>query len=449
MLVSSHISAPDRRLIPTLSLVLLLLAAGFAFGAQPVLAQDAPPAAPSAYLVQFQPEMDEAARAAWIARQGAELVSWLPQINVAELRPLNAAASNLTGSLTGSLTVAAADMASIVYIEPDGPVSGDYAVSDPAFGNANQSYGQQMLRVSAAWDITPGDDDIIIAIVDSGIDPSHPEFRGRLAPGYDFVNNDNDASDDHGHGTHVAGIAAAGLNGVGTVGVCPQCKLMPVKVLNARNGGTWSLVAKGILYAVDHGARVINLSLGATESKKLLEDAIRYAQEHGVVVVAAAGNTGSDIPFYPAAIPYVVAVGGTDRNDARWAQSNYGGYVDVMAPAVSIYSAYHDPAGSATYAYMSGTSMASPFVSGLAGLTFSRDPKLTAAEVIQLITEEAIDLGAPGKDTEYGYGRIDVYATLLAANGGVAPTPQNPPDDGSGGSSAPVAHLYLPAIVAH
>jgi len=449
MLVSSPISAPARRFILTLSLALLLLTAAFVLCARPALAQDAPPAAPATYLVQFQPEVDEAARAAWITRQGAELVSWLPQLRVAEVRPLAAAANGLAGSLTGSMNAAGADMASVVYIEADGPVSGDYAVSDPAFGNTNQSYAQQMLRVSTAWDITPGDEDIIIAIVDSGIDPTHPEFTGRLVGGYDFVNNDADASDDHGHGTHVAGIAAAGLNGVGTVGVCPQCKLMPVKVLNAKNGGTWSLVTKGILYAVDHGARVINLSLGATESKKLLEDAIRYAQEHGVVVVAAAGNTGSDIPFYPAAIPYVIATGGTDRNDGRWAMSNYGSYVDVMAPAVSIYSAYHDPAGSATYAYMSGTSMASPFVSGLAGLTFSRNPKLSAAEVVTLITEGAVDLGAPGKDTEYGYGRIDVYATLLAANGGVAPTPQNPPGEGSGGSSAPAAHLYLPAIVAH
>jgi subtilisin family serine protease len=392
-----------------------------------------PAGSPATYLIQFQPQLSAAERDAWIARQGAELVGWLPQIGVAEVR--------FSGDLTSNLAAAGADMAAVVYVEADAYVSGDRVIAEPAFSNPDQSYAQQLLRLGAALDVTEGNKEIVIAIVDSGINPNHPEFVGRLTAGYDYVNNDADPTDDHGHGTHVAGIAAAGLNGVGTVGVCPQCKLMPVKVLNSRNGGTWGLVAKGILYAVDNGARVINLSLGATISSATLESAIRYAEERNVVVVAAAGNLASEISFYPAAIPYVIAVSGSDRADKRWSQSNYGDFVDVAAPAVSIYSAYHDLVNSTGYAYMSGTSMASPFVSGLAGLVLSRQPDLAATAVAQMITDNAVDLGPSGKDKEFGYGRIDVYATMLAANDGLVPTPGTPPPGG-----ALAAKFYLPAI---
>ena len=418
------------------------------FGNQSVQAQDTPltntPADSQTYLIQFQQSLDESQRTAWLARQGVELVAWLPQINVAEVR--------LLAGAEDTLAVAASDAAAVVFVENDAPVSGDLAITDPAYGNLDQSYGQQLLGVPAALDVTEGDGDIVIAIVDTGINLNHPEFKDRLVAGYDYVNNDTDPSDDHGHGTHIAGIVAAGRNGVGTVGVCPQCKLMPVKVLNARNGGTWSLVTKGILYAVDHGARVINLSLGSSVSSATLENAIKYADAHGVVVVAAAGNTGCQTTFYPAAIPSVLAVSGTDRNDVRWTQSSYGDYVDIAAPAVAIYSTYHDLEKTSGYAYMSGTSMATPFVTGLVGLTLSRRPDLSVNEVIAMIASNAVDLGAVGKDAEYGHGRIDVYATLLAANGGVAPITQTPPSDGSGEGDpgkGVVSTIYLPAISAN
>ena len=418
----------------------LFLVTGVIAGTQPVAAQDS---LGESYLVQFQPGTSQAERDAWLAEANAELVSWMPQIGVAEVRfahgaPLAAASVNAEAN-------SATDSGPIAFMEPDVPVWGDSMVGDPAYLDANQGYGQHLLDVESAWTVTKGISETIIAIVDSGINLNHPEFAGRLVPGYDFINNDDDPTDDHGHGTHVAGIAAAGINGFGTVGVCPECKLMPVKVLNQRNGGTWGTVSKGILFAVDNGADVINLSLGATITSTTLISSVQYALDNGVVIVAAAGNMGSDSPFYPAAVPGVIGVSGTDSQDQYWGVSNYGDYIDVAAPAVNIYSCYHDLVNTSGYAYMSGTSMASPFVTGLVGLILSRRPELTGDEVLNLMGNTAKDLGDPGRDAYYGFGRVDAHKALVAANDGIDPSLQDPAD---GGAVRPPA-VYLPAVYSH
>ena len=414
----------------------LVLLTAIMGGTQPVSAQDTQT---ESYLVQFQPGASQAARAAWLDETGAELVSWMPQIGVAEVRFAHGA------SLAAASGAAGSDGGPITFMEPDVFVSGDAAVSDPAYLDPTQGYGQHLLDVSSAWNVTKGVSDTIIAIVDSGINLNHPEFAGRLVPGYDFINNDGDPTDDHGHGTHVAGIAAAGINGFGTVGVCPECKVMPVKVLNQRNGGTWGTVSKGILFAVDNGADVINLSLGATITSTTLISSVQYALANGVVIVAAAGNMASSNPFYPAAVPGVIGVSGTDSQDQYWQVSDYGDYIDVAAPAVNIYSSYHDLANTSGYAYMSGTSMASPFVSGLVGLILSRRPNLTVDEVTALLEKTAKDLGDPGRDPLYGFGRVDAHQALVAANDGIDPALQNPDN---GGATRPPA-VYLPAVYSH
>jgi subtilisin family serine protease len=383
------------------------------------------------YLIQFQPGTSQAERDAWLAQTNAELVSWMPQIGVAEVRFAHGA----------QLSAASVDSGPIAFMEPDVPVWGDSTVGDPAYLDATLGYGQHLLDVDSAWNVTRGISETIIAIVDSGINLSHPEFAGRLVPGYDYINNDDDPTDDHGHGTHVAGIAAAGINGFGTVGVCPECRIMPVKVLNQRNGGTWGTVSKGILFAVDNGADVINLSLGATITSTTLISSVQYAIDNGVVIVAAAGNMASSSPFYPAAVPGVIGVSGTDSQDQFWPVSNYGDYIDVSAPAVNIYSSYYDLVNTSGYAYMSGTSMASPFVTGLVGLVLSRRPELTVDEVTDLLAKTAKDLGDPGRDPLYGFGRVDAHKALVAANDGIDPAVQDPDGD--------VAHppaVYLPAV---
>ncbi len=383
------------------------------------------------YLIQFQPGTSQAERDAWFAQTNAELVSWMPQIGVAEVRFAHGA----------PLSAASVDSGPIAFMEPDVPVWGDSTVGDPAYLDATLGYGQHLLDVDSAWNVTRGVSETIIAIVDSGINLSHPEFAGRLVPGYDFINNDDDPTDDHGHGTHVAGIAAAGINGFGTVGVCPECRIMPVKVLNQRNGGTWGTVSKGILFAVDNGADVINLSLGATITSTTLISSVQYAIDNGVVIVAAAGNMASSSPFYPAAVPGVIGVSGTDSQDQYWPVSNYGDYIDVSAPAVNIYSSYYDLVNTSGYAYMSGTSMASPFVTGLVGLILSRRPELTVDEVTDLLVKTAKDLGDPGRDPLYGFGRVDAHQALVAANDGIDPAVQDP----DGGVAHPPA-VYLPAV---
>jgi thermitase len=413
----------------------LYLLAGIVAGTQPVSAQAAQA---ESYLIQFQPSTSQAERAAWLAQSDAELVSWMPQIGVAEVRFAH-------GAPLAAASAAGGDAGPIAFVEPDVAVSGDATVSDPAYLDATQGYGQHLLDVSSAWNVTKGVSATIIAIVDSGINLSHPEFTGRIVPGYDFINNDDDPSDDHGHGTHVAGIAAAGINGIGTVGVCPECKLMPVKVLNQRNGGTWGTVSKGILFAVDNGADVINLSLGASITSTTLISSVQYALDKGVVIVAAAGNMASNGPFYPAAVPGVIGVSGTDSQDQYWQVSNYGDYIDVSAPAVNIYSSYYDLANTSGYAYMSGTSMASPFVSGLVGLVLSRRPDMKVDEVTTLLEATAKDLGDPGRDQLYGFGRVDAHQALVAANEGIDPALQDPAN--GGGTRLPA--VYLPAVYRH
>jgi subtilisin family serine protease len=250
----------------------------------------------------------------------------------------------------------------------------------------------------------------------------HPEFAGRVVAGYDFVNDDDQPDDDMGHGTHVAGIIAAALdNGQGVAGVCPNCRLMPVKVLNENNVGTWSQLTQGILFAVDNGARVINMSLGATIPSETLATAVQYAQDHSVLVVAAAGNNSSDAPFYPAALDGVIAVGATTNTGERWSRSNYGSYIDLVAPGALIYSTYFDLNNLYHgYTYMSGTSMAAPFVSGVAGLLLSANPTLTTQELTDAMISSAENLGAAGWDADFGNGRVNAFNALKSPDVGLA-----------------------------
>ncbi len=288
--------------------------------------------------------------------------------------------------------------------------------NDPELLNESRSYAPQLLNLLAAWDFVPPETPVIIAVLDSGIAPAHPEFAGRVLPGYDFVNNDADPADDHGHGTHVAGIVAAATdNGEGIAGVCGFCQLLPVKVLNESREGSAAGIADGIHYAVDQGAQIIVLSLGRSIGSQTVLDAVNYAHEHDVLLVAAAGNDGVDVPFYPAAYPNVLAVNATDRFDHKLALSNFGTYIDVAAPGDNIYSTYHKPNGDhGLYAYMSGTSMAAPFVAGVAGLLLAQAPERSASDLSRLITSTAVDLGEPGWDPLYGHGRVDPVAALQA-----------------------------------
>lgn len=375
-------------------------------------------------------------QAALFASVGGELLDWMPQINVASVRFPNQQVAQQ--AMTTLLVGRQAELA-----EPDSLIGSDSVaaetvpVDDPDFNNPQRGYGQQRVQLHAAWSYTYGASSIVVAVIDSGIDLAHPEFAGRIAQGYDFVNCDNDPTDDNGHGTHVTGIVGMALDGVGSAGMCPACTIMPLKVLNADNRGNASGVVRAILFATDQGARVINVSLGTVSDSTTMQDAIAYAQERSVVVVASVGNYGNNIPRYPAAYPEVLAVGATNQDDGVWGQSNYGAWVDLTAPGVSIYSTAMDSTEHA-YTSMSGTSAATAFVSGMAALVLSQNSELTPAEVQALILENVDDLGAPGRDDYFGAGRLNAYRTLTAARP-TASVVQGTPEQ-EGGS------VFLPAV---
>jgi subtilisin family serine protease len=270
-------------------------------------------------------------------------------------------------------------------------------------------WGLPRVAAPAAWEVASGAG-VVVAVLDTGIEASHPDLQGERLAGYDFVNDDDDPSDDHGHGTRMSGIIAAQRdNGEGVVGVAPAAVLMPVKVLDQDGLGAYSAVANGITYAVDHGARVLNLSLVGPVASDVLQAAIDYATAHDVVVVAAAGNDGSSVPTYPAAAAGVVAVSAIDARDVRPSFSNYGAWIGFAAPGVDIVTTSLDGG----YASSVGTSPAAAFGSGIFALLFSADPTLRRSDAIERVQRGAVDLGRTGWDQYYGWGRADAYAALV------------------------------------
>lgn len=311
----------------------------------------------------------------------------------------------------------------VEFAEPNYLAEGTLIPNDPLYTN---QYGPQKIQAPQAWDITTGNSSIIIAVVDTGVDMNHPDLQGKVIAGYDFANGDADPTDDQGHGTHVAGIIGAiGNNNIGVAGVIWQNKILAVKVLNSTNTGSYSAIANGIIYAADNGAKIINLSLGGTADGITLKNAINYATNKGVIVVAAAGNNGTNTPFYPAYYENVIAVGATDSTDKLWSNSNYGSWVDVVAPGSSIRSTYWTATSGSIYASMTGTSMAAPHVSGVTGLLLSHDITRTPTTIRALIEQSTDDIGVTGKDTCFANGRINAYkaVTKVSSTLNFGPTP--------------------------
>lgn len=277
----------------------------------------------------------------------------------------------------------------------------------------NYQWNLPVIGTEQGWNITRGNEEIEIAIVDTGVDLDHPDLRNRLVKGYNVINEKAEPDDDNGHGTHVAGIIASETdNNEGVAGITWYSKIMPVKAMGAKGYGTTFDIAKGIVWAVDHGADVINLSLGNYQPSNVLEEAVRYAYKKNVVMVSAAGNDGSDQPTYPSAYPEVLSVSAVDYDGNKASFSNYGDYIDIAAPGVNIPSTYFNK----QYAALSGTSMAAPHVTGLAALILSANPDLRSSQVIRIIKNSAIDLGEQGKDINFGNGLIDVNSALQEAS---------------------------------
>jgi type VII secretion-associated serine protease mycosin len=279
-------------------------------------------------------------------------------------------------------------------------------------------WGLDAVGFPQAWALTTGAG-VTVAVVDSGVLGSHEDLAGSVLQGTDFVSPGGNGWDDqYFHGTFVAGIIAAHLNnGLGIAGAAPSVKILPVRVLDGGGSGSSANVAAGIVYAADHGARVINLSLGGAYPDPGVHAAVQYAVAKGSVVVAAAGNSGaSGDPspnVYPAAFPEVIAVGAVDSHDQRASFSNIDNYLDVVAPGVDITSTYNSPH---SYAVGEGTSFATPYASAEIALIVALDPKLDVTGVRHVVESTAHDLGPAGFDSSYGYGLISTTALLQATS---------------------------------
>lgn len=342
--------------------------------------------------------------------------------------PEDVSAAELISALNRNPDVASARPDPVVRlaVRPNDKYFGDqYALSnsgqvlDDLPGQPRGTAGAD-INATGAWDQTKGDPGIVIAVLDTGVELSHPDIRNKLvSPGRDFVGGGSDANDDVWHGTHVAGIAAAETNNdLGIAGVAWNCDILPGKIIAASGEGDYGALILALYWAVDQGADVINLSLGGDQPDDDLLSALRYAYEHNVVVVAAAGNEAGAV-LYPAAYnDYCLAVAATDYDDVRAAFSNVGPEVDVAAPGVdvlSLYPTWDTPSGFAPYAYGSGTSMSTPHVAGLAALLKSLKPWLTAGEIMHIIRYSADDVNAaafPGRDDELGTGRVNAERAL-------------------------------------
>ncbi|MCM3781791.1 S8 family peptidase [Neobacillus mesonae] len=291
----------------------------------------------------------------------------------------------------------------IEFAEPNHEYRAIYTPNDPFY--PGYQYGPQKVQAPAAWDITQSAGGIRIAIVDTGVQLNHPELAGKLLPGYDYVDWDPNPSDGNGHGTHVAGIAAAATNnGLGIAGMAPLASIIPIRSLDNSGSGLLSSVANGIVYAANNGAHVVNLSLGSPANDSFLEAAVQYAWDRGAVVIAAAGNENTSSPVYPAYLPGVVAVASVNASDVKSGFSNYGSWVDVAAPGDQIVSTY---LGS-SFAYLSGTSMAAPHVAGLAALLASQGRSNINVRDCIVFTCDPI----PGTGTYWAHGRINALRAV-------------------------------------
>jgi subtilisin family serine protease len=430
-----------------------------------------PDVVPGELLIQLTPDafLSPALRIS-AGRTGlADLDAKLARIGAREITPvfdmsIDAARKSAVGldriylvrysAATAPEAVAAAftGSAELVYAEPNGIAHAMLTPNDTyyslqwAHNNTGQAikYGGGNVgtvgcdtKTYQAWDLQTGSASLILSVVDTGCDLTHPEFTGRIVAGYDYVNNDSNPTDDNGHGTCCAGIAlGAGNNSQGIAGCAWGVKLMPVKVLDASGSGQYTWIANGITFAADNGAKIISMSLGGS-ANTTMQNAVTYAYGKGVTLFCAAGNSNTGSLSYPAAYSNTIAVGAlspcnerkspTSCDGENWWGSQYGTGLDVMAPGVRIHTAdIRGSGGFGTGDYITdfnGTSSATPHAAGIGALVLSQNPALTPAQLQTVLQNNCDDIGAAGYDTQTGYGRLNAYRAVQNAGGGGGPTP--------------------------
>lgn len=408
-----------RSLFTSVSIVLVAAFSLSVFGF--VFAEAEDPTIPHRKIVVFKDGVSDAEKVRIVANARATRVKWLRNDNLLVVNADLATEVRLeknakVARVEDDITVEALDTAAL------GKNSG--STTAPA---QIMPWGIDRIGAKSVWALGKTGNNVRIGIIDTGISSTHPDLIGNIKGGVSEVNYTLYWNDDNGHGTHVAGVVAAVNNTVGVVGGAPAADIYAVKVLDRRGSGYLSDVIDGIDWSIANGMHVINLSLGANADVQSLHDAVIRAYKAGIVIVAAAGNSGASVS-YPAAYPETIAVAATDFLDSAPYWSSQGSEVSLAAPGVSIYSTYKGT----KYAYMSGTSMAAPHVAAAAALVLERatdtafngDGACTSAydancnsawdpnEVKMKLQDTAIDLGAAGRDDVYGYGLVDAFAAF-------------------------------------
>jgi thermitase len=391
-----------KKLSIVVALVLALLLSMIGGLAAAQVPDDTPGYAPDHILVKFQPGTPDEAKANAHQRLGGKVVGAIPGIDVAVVSvPQNQAAEKARAYGREN---------NVKFAEPDYIAKAILTPDDPNFG---YQWGMTKIQAPEAWSVTTGSSDVRIAILDTGVDLDHEDLATRVVANKNFTTSST-VNDLYGHGTHCAGIAAAiANNSIGVAGVGFNTSLMNGKVLDDSGSGYYSWIASGLTWATDNGAKVISMSLGGSSSSSTLENAVNYAWGKGVVVVAAAGNSGKTAPIYPAYYANCISVAATDQNDAKASFSTYGSWVDVAAPGVIIYSTlpnHSNSIGTRNYGSLSGTSMATPHVAGLAGLVWSTSYGTSNTSVRSRIESTADAIAGTG--TYWQYGRINANTAV-------------------------------------
>lgn len=357
-----------------------------------------PASVPGRLLVKFNPNIGSLHAREVIAALGTRDASEIPGVGVhiVEL-PYQANEQAFANAFRGR--------SEVEFAEPDWLLSPQQMLpNDPLF----PAWYLQKVDAANAWTMTTGSSDVTIAVLDTGVESSHPDLASKIVPGRNIYNNNDDTSDVYGHGTAVAGVAgAASNNGIGVASVAWGCGIMPVRISDLSGLASASNIASGLTWAADHGARVANVSYRVT-GNKTISSAAKYFQSKGGVVVVAAGNysTQETAPDDP----YILTIGATDPQDVLYYYSNYGNNLDLVAPGNNTTTLL-----GAQYGAGGGTSFASPVVAGVAALMLSVNPKLTPAQVTEILKQSADDLGAAGRDNVYGSGRVNAAKAVSAA----------------------------------
>ena len=395
----------------------LILIAIFGLVAGAVLAWRPPPRQDVNALVTLQPLASELTAEALIASVGGRVVEHLEPLDVYRIALSSESADTALSELRLHTDV-------IRAAEPEGEQVAQIVPNDPYYPMFQ--WNLRRIGMEQTWDLRPDATDVVVAVLDTGVDLSHPDLKANLLTdlGYDFINDGPTPQDDESHGTAVAGIIGAiGNNREGVTGIAWHVKLLPIKALNSQGRGPDSAMVKAILYAADNGAKIINISSTGTRYSAALETAVQYARDKGALVIAAGGNTGNgdNAVNYPAAFDGVLAVAAIDEHDQLASFSQRQDYISIAAPGVNVASTAWPGAGREQYAIQSGTSIAAPHASGAAAILWALRPDLAADDIANALKSNADKVGNSNSSNGYGAGILNVARAVSALRLGIAP----------------------------